>query len=71
MTKIHIPPMVLLISGLFHKAHIDTMLMPKADRYQYVVQARCALTFYPEWHMLCSENGSTLASFIFENILCQ
>jgi hypothetical protein len=70
-TKLHIPPMVPLISGLFHKVHIDTMLMLKASRYRYIVQARCTLTSYPEWCMLCSEKAVGLASFIFEDILCR
>jgi hypothetical protein len=38
-TKLHIPPTVLLISGLFHKVHIDTMLMSKVGGYRYIVQA--------------------------------
>ena len=46
------------------------MVMPRSAGYWYIVQARCALTAYPEWWMLCSENASTLASFIFEDILC-
>ena len=46
------------------------MVMPQSAGYQYIVQAHCALTAYPEWQMLCSENASTLASFIFEDILC-
>jgi hypothetical protein len=70
-TKLHIPPTVPLISKLFHKVHINTMLMPKAGRYWYIVQARCALTSYPEWHMLHSEKVVSLASFIFEDILCR
>ncbi|KIO04377.1 hypothetical protein M404DRAFT_39546, partial [Pisolithus tinctorius Marx 270] len=70
MQKLHIPPTVPMIGGLFHKAHIDTMLMPKAGSYHYIVQARCTLTSYPKWHMLCMENMSHIASFIFEDILC-
>ena len=46
------------------------MVMPQSAGYQYIVQAHCALTAYPEWQMLRSENASTLASFIFEDILC-
>jgi hypothetical protein len=69
--KLHIPLRVPLISGLFHKVHIDTMLMPKVGGYRYIVQARCTLTSYPEWHMLCLEKVVGLASFIFEDILCR
>ncbi|KIN96548.1 hypothetical protein M404DRAFT_33154 [Pisolithus tinctorius Marx 270] len=68
--KLHIPPTVPMIGGLFHKAHIDMMLMPKASSYCYIVQARCTLTSYPEWRMLHMENSTVLVSFIFEDILC-
>ncbi|GBE84319.1 hypothetical protein SCP_0602970 [Sparassis crispa] len=36
MTKVHIPPTVVLPSTLFHKAHMDTMLMPRAGEYRYI-----------------------------------
>ena len=66
----HIPPTVLIIDGLFCKVHINTMLMPHSGGYRYIVQARCALSTYPEWRMLHSENSMTLSSFIFEDLLC-
>jgi hypothetical protein len=47
------------------------MLMPKVGGYQYIVQAHCTLTSYPEWHMLRSSKAVGLASFIFEDILCR
>ena len=68
--RLHIPPTVLVIGGLFRKVHLDTMVMPRSAGYRYIVQARCALTAYPEWWMLHSKNASALASFIFEDILC-
>ena len=58
------------MGGLFHKVHIDTMVMPQSSSYRYIIQARCALTAYPEWRMLRSENASAIASFIFKDILC-
>jgi hypothetical protein len=45
--------------------------MPTVGGYQDIVQAQCALTSYPEWCMLCSEKAVSLASFIFEDILCR
>ena len=69
--KLRIPPHVPLIGGLFAKVHIDTMLMPRASGYRYIIQARCALTSYPEWRMLRAENASAISSFIFEDILCR
>jgi hypothetical protein len=71
MTKLHIPPIVAILGGLFRKAHIDTMLMPKVGGYRYLIQACCAMSSYPEWRMMCSETGQTLAAFIFEDILCR
>ena len=69
--RFHIPPTIPIIGGLFRKVHIDTMLMPCSGSYRYIVQARCALTAYPEWRMLRSENSTTLSSFIFEDLLCR
>ena len=59
-----------LSGGLFRKVHLDTMVMPRSAGYRYIIQARCALTAYPEWRMLHSENASALTSFLFEDILC-
>ena len=69
--KLHIPPTIPVIGGLFHKVHINTMVMPRSGGYHYIFQARCALTAYLEWCMLRSENASAIASFIFEEILCR
>ena len=68
--RLHIPPTMSVIGGLFRKVHLDTMVMPRSAGYWYIVQAHCALTAYPKWQMLHSENASTLASFIFEDNLC-
>jgi hypothetical protein len=56
MCKLHIPSTVATPGGLFRKAHIDTMKMPKVGGFKYLVQARCVLTSYPEWRMLRKEN---------------
>ena len=69
--KYHIPPTVPTPGGLFRKVHIDTMLMPRAGGYRYIVQARCSLTSYPEWRMMRLETALTLAAFVFEDILCR
>ena len=39
LKKIMIPPTVPIPSGLFRKVYIDTMLMPKAKGYRYIVHA--------------------------------
>jgi hypothetical protein len=70
MHKLHIPPTVPIPGGLFRKVHIDTTKMPKAGRFEYLIQVHCTLTSYPEWHMLHKENTCTLCAFIFKELLC-
>ena len=70
-TKVRIPPTVPAPASLFRKAYVDTMFMPHASGYQYIVQARCSLTAWPEWCALRTETGRTLGAFLFEEILCR
>jgi hypothetical protein len=70
-TKVRIPPTVATPAPLFRKAYIDTMHMPSAGGFHYIVQARCSLTAWPEWRALRTETGHTLGNFIFEDILCR
>ena len=69
--KIVIPATVATPTGLFRKVHIDTMLMPKAQGYRYIIHAQCSLTSYPEWTMVKTENARSIAKFIFESLLCR
>src|SRR6266481_9013026 len=46
------------------------MLMPMVNKFRYLVQARCALSSWPEWTPLWRETEKTLGDFIFEEILC-
>ena len=69
-TKIWIPLTVAALASLFCKAYIDTMFMLHALGYRYIVQARCSLTTWPEWHALCTETGCTLSAFLFKEVLC-
>jgi hypothetical protein len=64
--KIIIPPTVPNPGGLFRKVYVDTMLMPKAKGYRYIIHARCSLTSYPEWKMVRHENYTTIATFLHE-----
>ena len=70
-TKVRIPPTVAIPAPLFRKVYIDTMFMPPAAGFRYIVQARCSLTAWPEWRALRTETARTLAAFIFEDILCR
>ena len=70
-TQVRLPPTVDTPAPLFRKVHIDTMFMPHAGGYRYIVQARCSLTAWPEWRALRVETGKTIGAFIFEEILCR
>jgi hypothetical protein len=70
-TQTRLPPTVDSPAPLFRKVYIDTMFMPHASGFRYIVQARCSLTAWPEWCALRVETGRTLGSFIFEDILCR
>jgi hypothetical protein len=47
------------------------MHMLPSGAYKYIVQARCSLSYYPEFHMLRAETARTLGDWIYEDILCQ
>ena len=70
-TKARIPPTVDMPAPLFRKMYVDSMLMPPAAGYRYIVQGRCSLTAWPEWRMLRRETGQTLSAFLFEEVLCR
>jgi len=59
-----------VLASLFRKAYVDTMFMPHTSGYRYIVQARCSLTAWPEWHALHTETRRTLGAFLFEEVLC-
>ena len=63
------PPVVAKPATLFAAVYIDTMHMPKAKGFSYIVQARCSLTGYAEYQALRRETGVTIADFIRKNIL--
>jgi hypothetical protein len=69
--QVRIPPTIATPAPLFHKVYIDTMFMPLTSGFRYIVQARCSLTAWPEWHALHTETGRMLGTFIFEEILCR
>src|SRR5882724_9068672 len=68
---LHLPPVIPEIPSHFRKVHINTMLMLTVNKFHYLVQARCALSSWPEWRPLQKENEKTLRDFIFEDILCR
>jgi hypothetical protein len=67
--KNNIPLTVAMPATLFSKVYIDTMFMPKAGGFGYMVHAHCSILSYPKARMLCSKNHEMLANFIFQDIL--
>ena len=65
------PPIVATPAPLFTKVHMDSMRMPRSGGFSILVQARCALCTYPEARRLRAENGTTLGTWIYEDILCR
>jgi hypothetical protein len=43
--------------------------MPLSGAYKYIVQARCSLSYYPEFCMLRAETTRMLGDWIYEDIL--
>jgi hypothetical protein len=70
-TKVRIPPTVAVLASLFRKAYVDTMFMPHASGYRYIVQDPAPSPHWPEWRALRIEMRRTLGAFLFEEILCR
>lgn len=69
--RIIIPPTVQMPYPLFTKFYCDTMHMPLCDGKTYLVHGRCSLSGYPEYRALASENGESIADWIFEDVICR
>ena len=71
LRQIRIPPVVASPATVFAKIYIDTMHLPKSSGFQYIVQARCSLTHYPEFKALRRETGQTIGDWIYQDIICR
>ncbi|ETW76074.1 hypothetical protein HETIRDRAFT_330366 [Heterobasidion irregulare TC 32-1] len=69
--NILIPPTAATPAPLFAEMYMDTMHMPTAGSFKYLMQGHCLVSHYPEFWMLQRETSSALAGWIFKNILCQ
>jgi hypothetical protein len=58
-------------SSYLKTAYINTMHMPPSGSFKYIVQARCSLSYYPEFKMLRAKTARTLGDWIYEDILCR
>ena len=68
--NIFILPVVATPAPLFAKMYMDMMHLPKSGGFKYLVQGRCSLTHYPEYHVLRTETAKTIGDWIFNDILC-
>lgn len=50
---------------------MDTMKLPTSGGFKDLIQARCSLIFYPEFHMARAETGKIIGDWIFKSILCR
>lgn len=66
-----IPPTVPEVPKLFSRIHVDTKVMVPSGGYRYLIQARCALSGYPEFRMLRTETGKTIGQFLYQEIICR
>ena len=51
------------------KMYMDTMHLLRSNGFNYIVQGRCSLTHYLEFHMLWKENTQALGEWIFQDVL--
>ena len=57
------------VPGIFRKWHLDTKHMPKSGGCNYILQARCALSGYPEVRAIADENAHAITKFVKECII--
>jgi hypothetical protein len=58
--QVLILPVVPTPTPIFAKAYINTIYMLPSGAYKYIVQARCSLSYYPQFRMLRAETARTL-----------
>ena len=56
---------------LFGKVYIDTMHLPASFGKKYIVQGRCSLCTWPEFHALVKENTTALGDWMFQDLICR
>lgn len=60
-------PQLLQHLCLYLEKSISTLC---TSRKKYVVQGRCSLCTWPEFHSLASENATTLGEWMFQDLIC-
>ena len=69
--QVSIPPIVTTPIPLFAKMYMDTMHLPHAGSFYYIIQGHYSLTYYLEFKMLRKETRQAIGNWIFQDILCQ
>ena len=66
------PPSRTYTPSLFQKVHIDVMkISPASNGCKNVIHGRCALSNWPEARALRNEKASSIAEWLFEDIICR
>jgi hypothetical protein len=69
---VKIPPIVTHTPSIFQVLHADTMHMtPKSNGCGHIVHGRCGMTSWMEGRPVRAENGKTIATWLFEDIICR
>ena len=69
---VKVPPVVTHTPSIFQVLHADTMHMsPKSNGCGHIAHGRCGMTSWMEGRPLRSENGKSIAIWIFEDIICR
>nr|GAT43392.1 predicted protein [Mycena chlorophos] len=66
------PPVVTATPAVFQKIHTDVMFMrEKSNGCNFIVDARCALTRYPEARGIREQNAKSVGMFLLEDVICR
>jgi hypothetical protein len=66
------PPVISATPSIFKKIHTDVMHMSeKSNQCSYIVDARCALTRFPEARGLRKQTAKNIGLFLLEDVICR
>jgi hypothetical protein len=69
---VKIPPVITHTPSIFQVLHADTMHMsPKSNGCGHIIHGRCGMTSWMEGRAVKEENGKTIATWLFEDIICR
>nr|GAT42396.1 predicted protein [Mycena chlorophos] len=72
LALIRAPPTVTETPSIFQKIHTDVMFMSeKSNGCNFVVDARCALSRYPEARAIREQNAKSVGMFLLEDVICR